>query len=130
MINKVTLIGNLGQDPEIRYTQNSQVVNLSVATTENWKDKQGEWQSKTEWHRVFGFGFIVKNAKNLVKGDQVYVEGSLETNKWQDKDGNSRYTTQVKARVLRKLGRKDQGTESPNKDSESPYQGTGHDVPF
>lgn len=137
MINKVQLIGNLGQDPEIKALQSgNSVVNLSVATAENWKDKNtNEWQSKTEWHRVFGFGFVAKAAENLKKGDQVYVEGSIETNKWQDRDGNDRYTTQIKARVLKKLGRKDQ-SESSNYDGGdmgfSPDQmpGTGDDVPF
>lgn len=132
MINKVILIGNLGQDPEIQNTQNSRVVNLSVATTESWKDKNGDWQDKTEWHRVFGFGYIADNAeKNLKKGDQVYVEGSIETNKWQDRDGNDRYTTQVKARFLRKLGRKEQsGDPGPSQSSGYDNYSTGDDVPF
>lgn len=131
MINKVQLIGNLGQDPEIKHLTNSSVANMSVATTENWKDKQGEWQSKTEWHRVFGFGFIAGAAEKLRKGDQVYVEGSIETQKWEDNDGNDRYTTKIKARVLRKLGRKER-SEGPS-GSDTPEQGefsTGDDVPF
>jgi len=98
-LNKVTLIGNLGADPEIRSMNNGgKVCTLSVATTESWKDKQtGEKREKTEWHRVVIFGDgLVRVAENyLKKGSKIYIEGSLQTRKWQDRDGNDKYTTEV-----------------------------------
>ena len=97
-INKVILIGNLGQDPEVRYTQSGDaVVTISLATSESWKDKNtGEAQERTEWHRVVFFGKVAEVVeKYLTKGSKVYVEGQLRTRKWQDKDGQDRYTTEV-----------------------------------
>ena len=111
-VNKVIIIGNLGRDPEIKYTQsNVPVANFSVATTESWKDKQsGEWQEKTEWHRVVAWRYLAEKAeRSLRKGKQVYVEGKLETRKWTGQDGNDRYTTEIIARELVVLGRKDEG---------------------
>ena len=99
-VNKVILIGNLGQDPEIRsFGNGGQVANFSLATSENWKDKNtGERREKTEWHRVAVFGDgLVRVVQNYVKkGSKLYIEGKLETRKWQDKDGNDRYTTEVR----------------------------------
>ena len=133
MINNVTLIGNLGSDPEIRQSAYGAVANLSVATTKKWKDrKSNEWQEHTEWHRVVAFGYAAESAEKFMrKGDQVYVAGSLQTRKWQDREGKDRYTTEVKAQVLRKLGRKDQG-EAPYSSPSSSYtpESTGDDVPF
>lgn len=105
MINKVTLIGNLGRDPETRNTNGgSAVATLSIATTERVK-KGEEWVDHTEWHRVVCFGRTAENAARfLKKGRQVYVEGKLRTNKWKDKDGNDRYTTEILADNLRFLG--------------------------
>ncbi len=97
-INKVILIGNLGQKPEIRYTTNGKtVVNLSIATSNTWKDKNtGENKKKTEWHKVVLFGKLAEiAAEYLNKGSQVYIEGSLQTRKWQDKKGYERYTTEI-----------------------------------
>ena len=97
-INKVILVGNLGQDPEIRYMPNGNAVaNISVATSETWKDKQtGESKDKTEWHRVVIFGKLAEIAgEYLKKGSQVYIEGQLQTRKWQDQSGQDRYTTEV-----------------------------------
>ena len=97
-VNKVILVGNLGQKPEMRYTATqTAVANLSIATTESWKDKEtGENRDKTEWHRVVFFGNLAEIAeKYLDKGSSVYVEGKIQTRKWQDKDGNDRYTTEV-----------------------------------
>ncbi len=98
-LNKVTLIGNLGNDPEIRSMNNGgKVCTLSIATSESWKDKNtGEKREKTEWHRVVIFGDgLVRVAENyLKKGSKVYIEGSLQTRKWQDRDGNDKYTTEV-----------------------------------
>lgn len=98
-VNKVILIGRLGKDPEIRAMQNgSEIANLSIATSESWKDKQsGERREKTEWHRVVIFSQgLVNLAKNyLKKGSNVYIEGSLATRKWQNKDGQDQYTTEI-----------------------------------
>lgn len=105
-INKVILVGNLGNDPEVRYTPGgAAVTTISVATTENWKDKEGNRQEKTEWHRVVFFGRLAEIAgEYLKKGRQVYVEGKLRTNKWQDQNGNDRYTTEILANEMQMLG--------------------------
>jgi single-strand DNA-binding protein len=97
-INKVILVGNLGQDPEVRYTPNgSAVTTISVATSESWKDKNtGQMNEKTEWHRVVFFGKIAEiSGEYLRKGSQVYIEGKLQTRKWKDQSGQDRYTTEV-----------------------------------
>ena len=109
MINKVTLIGNVGQDPEVRRLESGAVVaKFSVATNENYKDKNGEWQTQTEWHSVVAWRNLAENVeRNFKKGKQVYVEGKLTHRKWQDKDGRDRYTTEVVANTLRLLGRRD-----------------------
>lgn len=96
-INKVILVGNLGQDPEVRYTANGKAVaNLSLATSESWKDQSGQIQEKTEWHRVVLFGKLAEIAgEYLRKGSQIYVEGKLQTRKWQDQQGQDKYTTEI-----------------------------------
>ena len=105
-VNKVILIGNLGRDPETRYMPDGgAITNLSVATTDTWKDKQGEKQEKTEWHRVAFFGKLAEIAgEYLKKGSQVYVEGRLQTRKWQDKEGVDKYTTEIVADRMQMLG--------------------------
>jgi single-strand DNA-binding protein len=106
-VNKVILLGHLGKDPEVRYSQNgSAVANISVATSEQWKDKEtGEKKEKTEWHRVCAFGRLAEIiGEYLKKGAQVYIEGKLQTRKWQDKDGNDRYTTEIVAGEMQMLG--------------------------
>ena len=105
-VNKVILIGNLGRDPETRYMpEGGAITNISIATTEKWKDKNGEMQEKTEWHRVAFFGKLAEIAgEYLKKGSQVYVEGRLQTRKWQDKDGQDKYMTEVVANVMQMLG--------------------------
>lgn len=105
-VNKVILIGNLGRDPETRYMPDGgAITNISVATTDVWKDKNGEKQEKTEWHRVAFFGKLAEIAgEYLKKGSQVYVEGRLQTRKWQDKDGADKYTTEVIADRMQMLG--------------------------
>jgi single-strand DNA-binding protein len=105
-LNKVTLIGNLGKDPETRYMPNGEAVtNITIATTETWKDKAGEKQEKTEWHRVTFYRRLAEIAgEYLKKGSQIYVEGRLETRKWQDKEGKDRYTTEVIASEMKMLG--------------------------
>ncbi len=96
-INKVILIGNLGDDPDVRFTgQGAAVANLSLATSESWKDQAGNKQEKTEWHRVVIFGKLAEIAQQyLKKGSKVYIEGKLQTRKWQGQDGQDRYTTEV-----------------------------------
>jgi len=106
-VNKVILVGNLGADPEVRYTQaGAAVTTVSIATTDSWKDKQsGERQERTEWHRVVFFSRLAEIAgEYLKKGSQVYVEGRIQTRKWQDKDGNDRYTTEVVGNEMQMLG--------------------------
>lgn len=135
MINKVILIGNLGSDPELRYTPSgSPVATLSVATSRKWKDKGGDLQDETEWHRVVVWGSSAEFCgKYLVKGGKVYVEGRLQTRKWQAQDGSDRYTTEVVANVVQSLSPKIEGGGS----GQGSYQGdpggygsTGEDVPF
>ncbi|MHB1513073.1 MAG: single-stranded DNA-binding protein [Acidiferrobacter sp.] len=106
-INKVILVGNLGRDPEIRYVPNGgAVANLNIATSESWRDKgTGEKQERTEWHRVVFFGKLAEVAgEYLKKGAQIYVEGRLQTRKWQDKSGQDRYTTEIVGNDLQMLG--------------------------
>jgi single-strand DNA-binding protein len=106
-VNKVILVGNLGRDPEVRYMPNGNAVaNLTLATTESWKDKQtGEQQEKTEWHRIVMFRRLAEIAgEYLKKGSQIYVEGKLQTRKWQDNAGNDRYTTEIVANEMQMLG--------------------------
>ncbi|MCX7545167.1 single-stranded DNA-binding protein [Marinicella gelatinilytica] len=105
-INKVILVGNLGQDPEVRYTPaGAAVTTISVATTEAWNDKDGNKQERTEWHRVVFFSRLAEIAgEYLKKGSQVYIEGKLRTNKWQDKSGADRYTTEIMANEMQMLG--------------------------
>ena len=112
-VNKVILIGNLGRDPEVRYMpEGGAVTNISIATTDTWKDKSGEKQERTEWHRVAFFGRLAEIAgEYLKKGSQVYVEGALRTRKWQDKEGQERYTTEIVANEMRMLGRREGGSE-------------------
>jgi len=106
-VNKVILVGNLGKDPEVRYMPNGNAVaNITLATSESWKDKQtGEQQEKTEWHRVVMFRRLGEIAgEYLKKGSQVYIEGKLQTRKWQDNAGNDRYTTEIVADEMQMLG--------------------------
>jgi len=108
-LNKVMLIGNLGRDPEVRYTQGgTAVANFTLATNERWTDANGQKQERTEWHRVVVWGKQAEIAgEYLRKGRQIYVEGALQTREWTDKDGNKRYTTEVKAQRFQMLGSRD-----------------------
>ena len=106
-VNKVILVGNLGADPEVKYMPNGNAVaNVTLATSESWKDKQsGEQKDKTEWHRVVFFRRLAEIAgEYLKKGSQIYIEGKLQTRKWQDKNGNDRYTTEIIANEMQMLG--------------------------
>lgn len=110
-VNKVILIGNLGRDPEMRYLPSGDAVaNLRIATTEKFKDRNGEMQEATEWHTVAFFGKTAEVCgQYLKKGSQIYVEGSLRTRKWQDKDGNDRYTTEIRGDRMQMLGGRGSG---------------------
>ena len=113
MLNKVILIGNLGADPEVRYMPSGgSVANISLATTRRWKDKQtGERKEATEWHRVIFFNRLAEIAgEYLKKGSQIYVEGRLQTRKWQGQDGQDRYTTEILAEEMHMLGSRSGGT--------------------
>ena len=140
-INKAILIGHLGQNPEVKYTPSGQAVcNISVATTESWNDKNtGEKVERTEWHRVVFFRRLAEIAgEYLRKGSQVYVEGRLQTRKWQDQGGNERYTTEIVANDMQMLGSKGSTTtmqEVPKSDSgqataNSPADDFDDDIPF
>ncbi|HUL95824.1 MAG TPA: single-stranded DNA-binding protein [Usitatibacter sp.] len=123
-VNKVILVGNLGRDPETRYSPDGgAITNISVATTDKWKDKNGEMQEKTEWHRVAFFGKLAEIAgEYLKKGSQVYVEGRLQTRKWQDKEGQDRYTTEIVANQMQMLGSR-QGMGGGDRGGEAPEAG-------
>lgn len=97
MINKAILQGRVGKDPEVRSTQGGKVANLTLATSESWKDRNGEWQEKTQWHNVviWNEGSVKYVENNVRKGDMLFVEGMIETRKWQDQSGNDRYTTEI-----------------------------------
>lgn len=113
-VNKVIIVGNLGKDPETRYAPSGDAVtNIVVATTETWKDKtSGEKREATEWHRVVFFGKLAEIAgQYLKKGSQVYLEGKLKTRKWQDKDGQDRFTTEINADEMKMLGSKGDGQQ-------------------
>jgi len=128
-VNKVIIVGNLGRDPELRRMPSGDaMVNLSIATTDTWKDKGGERQEKTEWHRVVMFGRVAEVAEQyLKKGSQAYFEGRLQTRKWTDKEGQDKYTTEVVADRMQMLGSRSGGgggdysggQQSSNKASES-----------
>ncbi|HGM7072196.1 TPA: single-stranded DNA-binding protein [Serratia marcescens] len=122
-VNKMILLGNLGKDPEVRYTQNGGVIaNLTIATSESWRDKQsGEQKEKTEWHRVVLFGKLAEVAgEYLRKGSQVYIEGKLTTRKWADQAGVERYTTEIHVNVggvMQMIGSKQETSQSGNQQS-------------
>ncbi|MCK9273652.1 MAG: single-stranded DNA-binding protein [Syntrophales bacterium] len=137
MINKAILVGRLGADPEVRYTQEgTMVVTLRVATDEQWKDKNGERVQRTEWHRIVVFGKLAEICGNyLSKGRLVYLEGRIQTRSWDDKDGNKRFTTEIVAQTMQMLDRKGNENEQsstgmgnfPNSEAAGTFE---DDVPF
>lgn len=136
-LNKVMIIGRLGKDPEARYMPNGKaVVNFSVATSETWKDRQsGDKQERTEWHNVVAFDKLAEIcAEYLRKGSQVFIEGSLRTRKWQDKEGKDRYTTEINASGMQMLGGRpqQQRQESPSSEPAAGDSSLGFDddLPF
>ncbi|MBN1962123.1 MAG: single-stranded DNA-binding protein [Deltaproteobacteria bacterium] len=120
-VNKVILIGNLGADPELRYTPGGQpVANFRIATSDTWIDKQGQKQERTEWHRIVAWGKLAELCgEYLTKGRQVYIEGKLQTRQWEDRDGNKRYTTDIVARELTFLGNRGDGAPAGNRNKAS-----------
>jgi len=133
-VNKVFLIGNLGRDPEVRYTgSGTAVASLSLATTERFKNKKGEWEDRTEWHDVIFWGRLAEIAgEHLSKGKTVYVEGRLQTRKWQDRDGKDRYTTEIVAEKMVRMSRKEGAKfgEPAEEFNGSPGFAEGEDIPF
>lgn len=147
-VNKVILVGNLGRDPEVRYSPSgAAIANVTIATSEGWKDKQtGEMQERTEWHRIVFFSRLAEIAgEYLRKGSQIYIEGRLQTRKWQDKDGQDRYTTEIVANEMQMLGGRGassgQTAESPsqvnqsrpaadNKPAANDFDDFDDDIPF
>ena len=127
-LNKVILIGNLGKDPETRYAPSGDAIcNLTLATTETWKDRStGERREATEWHRVVFFGRVAEvAAQYLRKGSQVYVEGRLQTRKWQDQSGQDRYTTEIRGDERKMLGRREGGGDAPMRAADDGYDAPG-----
>jgi single-strand DNA-binding protein len=136
-VNKVILVGNLGRDPEIRYTQQgTAVANFSLATTDRFKNRSGEMQERTEWHRIVAWDKLAEICgQYLAKGRQVYIEGRLQTRDWEDKDGNKRSTTEIVAQTMQMLGRRDGpgggGGGSTSSGSEPmPAEGPEDEIPF
>ena len=131
MVNKVMLIGNLGADPEVRYTQSgTPVATFRVATTERWKGQDGQMQEQTEWHSIVAWKRLAEICgEYLAKGSRVFIEGKLQTRKWQDPNGNDRYTTEIIARELKMLSpSKNQGQAAAGSDFPDPPP-VGDDVP-
>ena len=142
-VNKVILVGNLGRDPEVRNMPNGDAVcNFSIATTDSWKDKNGQKQERTEWHNIVMYRRLAEIAgQYLKKGTPVYLEGKLQTRKWQDRDGNDRYTTEIIADQMQMLGSRGDGGgqsgggQAPRQQQQSaPSGGNGNvpddDIPF
>jgi len=130
-VNKVIIIGNLGKDPEMRYMPSGDAIaNLRIATTDKYKDRNGEMQEATEWHSVAFFGKTAEICgQYLKKGSQVYVEGSLRTRKWQDKDGNDRYTTEIRGDRMQMLGGRGGGGGGGIVDYDAPPMDSAESVP-
>ena len=138
-VNKVILIGNLGQDPELRYMPSGDpVANFSMATTDQFKDKDGNQQKKTEWHKIVAFKRLAEICgEYLKKGSPVYIEGRIQTRNWEDKDGIKRYSTEIIANSMQMLGRKgdtgdsDYGQQPPQQSGNSnKSEGSDDDLPF
>jgi single-strand DNA-binding protein len=129
-VNKVILLGRLGKDPEVRYTQGGKAVaSFSLATSESWKDDKGEKKEKTEWHNIVMWGRLGEVAgEYLKKGHQAYIEGKIQTRAWEDKEGNKRYTTEIVGTSLVMLEKKGGGSGPGPKESGSPVN--DDDIPF
>lgn len=130
--NKVILLGNLGKNPEVRHLPNGDAVcNFSLATTESWKDKNGQKQDKTEWHNIVLFRKLAEIAgEYLKKGRPVYLEGRLQTRKWQDKEGKDRYTTEIVADQMQMLGSREESQETAPQSAPANFDDMKDDIPF
>jgi single-strand DNA-binding protein len=130
MINKVTLIGNTGKDPEVKMFDGEKgVLKITVATNESYKGKNGDWQNITEWHNVEYIGYVKSLESKLKKGMRVYVEGKISTDSWEDKEGNKRTATKIKARSIKILDRVE-SNDFPQGNTPAPSQGSFDDMPF
>lgn len=131
-VNKVIVLGNLGKDPDLRHLPNGDAVcNFSLATTESWKDKEGNKQDKTEWHNIVIFRKLAEIAgEYLKKGRPVYIEGRLQTRKWQDKEGKDRYTTEIVADQMQMLGSRDEAKEVAKTSAPANFEDMESDIPF
>ena len=131
-VNKVILVGNLGKDPEVKHLDNGvAVANFSLATTENYKNKEGEKVSQTEWHNIVLWrGWAEVAEKYLKKGANVYIEGKIKTRKWEDKDGNNRYNTEILADNMTMLGSKQDSQKTPINPPQETARDTADDLPF
>ena len=141
-VNKVILVGNVGRDPELRYTQSGQpVASFSVATNERFKDRDGNWKDRTEWHRIVAWARLAEICgEYLKKGSPVYIEGRIQTRDWEDKEGNKRQTTEIVALTMQMLGRRgeaggpsmgdDQSRGGPADDPLSQASGADDEIPF
>jgi single-strand DNA-binding protein len=135
-VNKVIVLGNLGSDPEVRYTPSGKAVaNFSLATSEKYTNKDGEKEEKTEWHRIVAWGRLGEICgEYLSKGSQIYIEGRLQTRTWEDRDGNKRYTTEIVAHTMQMLGGAWKGGEAASIEeshpSEEPISIPDDDIPF
>ena len=126
-VNKVIIVGNVGRDPELRYTQSGQpVASFSIATNERFKDKDGNWKDRTEWHRIVAWARLAEICgEYLRKGSQVYVEGRIQTRDWEDKEGNKRQTTEIIALGMQMLGRRGEGGGPSMSDDGNQARGGG-----
>ena len=145
-LNKVMLIGNLGRDPEVRYTSGGRAVaNFTIATNESWKDKDGNQQDRTEWHKIVAWGKLGEICgEYLSKGNRIYIEGRIQTRDWEDKEGNKRYTTEIVLNEMIMLGGRDEGAGERSgersgerkkgkpkaEDAPPPDYGPEDDIPF
>ncbi len=130
-LNKVMLIGNLGKDPEVRYTTSgTAVAGFSLATSERFKNKNGEWEDRTEWHNITLWGRLAEIAgEYLAKGKTVYIEGRLQTRKWQDRDGRDRYTTEIVGEKMQMLSGRGEGGGRARTTDESSYEPPSYEEP-
>lgn len=131
-VNKVILVGNVGRDPELRYTQGGQpVASFSIATNERFKDKDGNWKDRTEWHRIVAWARLAEVCgEYLRKGSQVYVEGRIQTRDWEDKEGNKRQTTEIVIQTMQMLGRRGEGGGAMGGDDRGRGGSMGGDEPM
>ncbi|HIB31877.1 MAG TPA: single-stranded DNA-binding protein [Candidatus Marinimicrobia bacterium] len=131
-VNKVILVGNLGQDPDARFTpQGTAVTNLSVATNESWKDQSGEIKEKTEWHRVVMYGRMAETASEYMnKGQMVYIEGRLQTREWEDKNQVKRRTTEIRCDSFTMLGKRSEVNQETRSNDQGEKPQTDDDLPF